>query len=429
MPRSSFVPKFWPTSNDRVIVFDHSISSSCEVLFDNSALKMEVKPQSQEMPSSSRDNQLDRFCRQYLQLLPNLDYPDEEHLRDKVFQEAIYLRLFDESVLEYPPPQRYQLKTLKELTRRIENSIHNWEEQGISDNLMSHLSILLSTPIPSEATAAQQQSYVTYTLSSFHPPSSSSTSPTPQTPTITILESASLLSSSGTTGLRTWEAALHLSNYISLNPHLISNKTILELGCGTGFISILCAKYLSAKHVLATDGSPETLTLMNTSLFLNNLTDVITPITGQIVTNKISTCELTWGHMLPTGEAETFPDFLSSKSLPSSSSLVAGSNQTPLDLILAADVIYSPAVIPSLIVTLEDLFGLYPAAEVLISSTIRNADTYAIFVDMCRKKQWAIERVDFGIAERSEQEGPWYGGLGEGIEILWVRNTNGRSGC
>ncbi|KAG4031839.1 hypothetical protein MFRU_008g01960 [Monilinia fructicola] len=287
---------------------------------------------------------------------------------------------------------------------------------------MSYLSILLSTPVPSEATAAQQQSYVTYTLSSLPPVPSTSASPTPQAPTITILESASLLSGSGTTGLRTWEAALHLSTYISLNPHLVSDKTILELGCGTGFISILCAKYLSAKHVLATDGSPETLILMNTSLFLNNLTDAITPTASQNATNKTSTCELTWGHVLPSGEFETFSEFLSSKSSSSSSTSAAGPNQTPLDLILAADVIYSPDVIPSLIATLEDLFDLYPQVEMLISSTIRNAETYAIFVEMCKKKGWTMERVDFDVAKRNEQEGPWYGGLGEGIEILWVRN-------
>ncbi|KAB8290725.1 hypothetical protein EYC80_008362 [Monilinia laxa] len=383
--------------------------------------------ESQKALSSHRNNQLDRFCRQYLQLLPNLDYPDEEYLQDENFQEGIYSRLFEENVLEYPPPHRYQLKTLKELTRKIENSIHDWEEQGISDNLMSHLSILLSTPIPSEATAAQQQSYVTYTLSSLPPVASTSLSPTPQAPTITILESASLLSGSGTTGLRTWEAALHLSTYISLNPHLVSNKTILELGCGTGFISILCAKYLSAKHVLATDGSPETLTLMNTSLFLNNLTDAIASTASQNTTNKTSTCELTWGHVLPSGEFETFSEFLSSKSPSSSSTSAAGLNQTPLDLILAADVIYSPDVIPSLIATLEDLFDLYPVVEVLISSTIRNAETYAIFVEMCKKKGWTMERVDFVVAKKNEQEGPWYGGLGEGIEILWVRNIEAKT--
>ncbi|ESZ94458.1 hypothetical protein SBOR_5176 [Sclerotinia borealis F-4128] len=374
-----------------------------------------------------RNTQLDRFCRQYLQLLLDLDYPDEEYLQDEVFQKAIYSRLFQENVLAYPPPQRFQLKTLKELTKRIENSIHDWEEQGISDNLMNHLSTLLSTPIHSEATAAQQQSYVTYTLSSLPPLPSTSPSTATQTPTITIHESASLLSGSGTTGRRTWEAALHLSAYISSNPHLISNKRILELGCGTGFISILCAKYLSAKHVLATDGSPEVLSLMNTNLFINSMTDAITATPAQIATNKTSTCELTWGHMLPTGEFETFPEFFSSNdptSIPPSNN--GSTSQTPLDLIIAADVVYSPVIIPSLIATLEDLFELYPAAEVLISSTIRTAETYTMFVSMCAKKGWELEQVGFEVAERSEQTGPWYGGLGEGIEIVWVRNTRER---
>lgn len=90
---------------------------------------MEMKSETQKFPPFSRDNQLDRFCRQYLQLLPDLDYPDEEYLRDKIFQDAIYSRLFEENVLEYPPPHRYQLKTLKELIKRIENSIQDWEEQ------------------------------------------------------------------------------------------------------------------------------------------------------------------------------------------------------------------------------------------------------------------------------------------------------------
>lgn len=117
------------TPSNRVIVSDHSISSSCEVLFNGSTMSIDVESESQKMPTSQRNNQLDRFCRQYLQLLPDLDYPDEEHLRDEDFQEAIYTRLFEEDVLEYPPPQRYRLKTLKELTRRIENSIHDWEKQ------------------------------------------------------------------------------------------------------------------------------------------------------------------------------------------------------------------------------------------------------------------------------------------------------------
>lgn len=73
--------------------------------------------------------QLDRFCRQYLQLQLDLDYPDDAHLRNDAFQQSLYARLFKEDSLKYPAPQRYQLRVLKELTKRIEESIQDWEEQ------------------------------------------------------------------------------------------------------------------------------------------------------------------------------------------------------------------------------------------------------------------------------------------------------------
>jgi predicted nicotinamide N-methyase len=217
-----------------------------------------------------------------------------------------------------------------------------------------------------------------------------------------------------------WDAGLHLSTYLSLHPTLVSHKTILELGCGTGLVSILCAKYLHATHVLATDGSPETLVALNTSLYLNELSSTpSTPSSSQETTNpKISTRELIWGHLLSSGEFDSFSSFLSSKSSNSNSASSAGD----LDLVLAADVLYSPEIIPPFIATLEDLFDLYPAVEVLIASTMRNRATYSIFTEMCERKRWEVERVEgFEILERREQKGPWYGELEEEIEISWVR--------
>ena len=65
---------------------------------------------------------------------------------------------------------------------------------------MDHLSTLLSTSIAPEATAVQQKSYVTYTISSLP------MTPSGDVPTITLLESRNLLTISGVTGFRTWEA-------------------------------------------------------------------------------------------------------------------------------------------------------------------------------------------------------------------------------
>jgi hypothetical protein len=77
--------------------------------------------------------------------------------------------------------------------------------QGISDDLMNYLSSLFSTSMPPEATAAQQKSYVTYTISSL-----SEIYPG-NVPTITLLESRNLLTMSGITGFRTWEAVCQFS--------------------------------------------------------------------------------------------------------------------------------------------------------------------------------------------------------------------------
>jgi hypothetical protein len=73
--------------------------------------------------------QLDRFCRQYLQGQFEINYPDEEHLRNDAIQQCIYFKLFAENAVEYAPPPRYQLRVLKELVKRIENSIQDWEEE------------------------------------------------------------------------------------------------------------------------------------------------------------------------------------------------------------------------------------------------------------------------------------------------------------
>ena len=138
----------------------------------------------------------------------------------------------------------------------------------------------MSRPQVSATTAALQKSYVTYTI-----PITASIAAT-----ITTLEARALLASTGTTGLRTWEAALHLGTYLSTaeGAALVQNKTIIELGAGTGFMSILCAKHLGANYVLATDGSGEVVDDIVSNLYLNGLE-------GKGI---IDTVVLGWGHAL-----------------------------------------------------------------------------------------------------------------------------------
>ncbi|KAK4032129.1 S-adenosylmethionine-dependent methyltransferase-like protein [Parachaetomium inaequale] len=291
------------------------------------------------------DSQISRFCWQNLQVDPTPVFPDAELLRDELAQETIYERVFSDDV-PLRPPRRYQVRILKELIARIESSVQDWDQHGISDNLTLALSNLLSQPLPSETDAAQQRDYVVYHLSLLQAPSAA-----PNLPHINLLESRSLISASGTTGLRTWEAALHLGQYLCADPSLVQNKRVLELGTGTGYLAVLCAKYLGSDHVMASDGSDEVVNHMSDSIFLNGLQG----------SPKVAAMQLKWGHALVGTELE-------------------GALER-LDTVLGADITYDVSVIPALVATLEDLARLFPGVSVLIAATERNRATFESFLD------------------------------------------------
>lgn len=152
---------------------------------------------------------------------------------------------------------------------------------------MNHLSSLISSDLPDEMLAAQQRSYVSF---SCLPPSSNVSEVPDKEPTITLLERRNLISGSSTTGFRTWEAALHLGSYL-LTPAgqaLVRDKNVFELGAGTGFVSMLCAKHLGARHVTATDGDEAVVETLKENLFLNGLDDE----------SKVNASVFRWGRAL-----------------------------------------------------------------------------------------------------------------------------------
>lgn len=71
---------------------------------------------------------VDRFCHQYIQLEPTLDYPKTTLLRESHVQEAIFTKLFADNAIQYGPPPRYKIKILKDLVSKIETSIDDWDE-------------------------------------------------------------------------------------------------------------------------------------------------------------------------------------------------------------------------------------------------------------------------------------------------------------
>ena len=245
---------------------------------------------------------------------------------------------------------------------------------------MSMLGVLLSNPIPSEVDSAQQKSYVSYHQSYLDRTASSGTPASPSR-YVTMLENRSLLSAGGTTGLRTWEAALHLGQYFCENRSGVQGKRLLELGAGTGYLSIVCAKYLGAEHVLATDGSDDVVNNMPDNFFLNDLQG----------SDRIVAAPLNFGWALVGTEEEKW------------------NGARPLDVVLGADITYDKSVIRPLVSTFEELFMLYPHTEIYISATQRNHETFQAFLDECKKYGLVVEEMDFAKpANKASQQGPYY---------------------
>ncbi|KAL1305943.1 hypothetical protein AAFC00_004084 [Neodothiora populina] len=310
------------------------------------------------------------FRRQYLQLLDqqHITWPSAEHLRNANVQEWLFEQCF--TGYAFLPPARYQLRVLKTLVAKVEDAIVDPEEDEISDNLMTALSELMFAPLPDEMKAVQQKSWVTYTLiSSEH---DHATSETP----LRILENRSVISGAGTTGLRTWEAALHLGSYLQTSPEaraLVEGKRVIELGAGTGLLALMCAGVLGAKQVIATDGDEGVVEALKENTACNE------------PRAEVKCAQLWWGHTLKD------------------SWLIEEFAPHPCDLVLGADVTYDKVVIPALVSTIRDLFEAWPKVQVIISATIRNEDTFSAFEHACKYNKFTVTEIDHPLVPMHQQ--------------------------
>ncbi|KAF1847504.1 uncharacterized protein K460DRAFT_279312 [Cucurbitaria berberidis CBS 394.84] len=345
-------------------------------------------------------SQLRILRHQYFQLVEpyQLRWPDSAILKAPDVQSWLFTNLFDADGITSPPPQRYQHRVLKLLISKLEKSIDNPEEdrrclfnhlltwffpceQEISNDLMSAMGTLLTSCVPSEADSAQQKAFVTYSY-----PLHLNNGSTSDERTVTLLEARSVISSSGTTGLRTWEAALLLGSYLASESGrtIIRGKRLFELGAGTGMLSILCAKYLEVAGIVATDGDEAVVDAIKTNMFLNGLD------TDDSSGCQVRTAALKWGWPM---DATTFSEDYGM--------------ETP-DVLFGADVTYDKSVIPRLVSTMWEFFELNSALQVFISATIRNEQTFETFLNACKRNGFGFEQIDCPPVPEHDQVGPFY---------------------
>ncbi|KAF2875301.1 putative methyltransferase-domain-containing protein [Massariosphaeria phaeospora] len=336
---------------------------------------MEIDPGTQ--------SQLATLQRQYFQLVDpsKFKWPNDETIKIPTVQAWLFDNLFDLEKIQSPPPERYQLRVLKVLIARLERSINDPEEDEISDDLMSALSSLWGSNVPSESTSAQQKAFVTYTYPLRH-----NEGLIADDYAVTLLESRSVISASGTTGLRTWEAALLLGAYlVSENGrNLVHGKRLFELGAGTGILSVLCAKHLGVSGIVASDGDEAVVDAIKTNIFLNGLD--LDDSSGTIV----RAAALKWGRPI---DASTFAEDYGM--------------EAP-DILLGADVTYDRFVIPALVSSMREFFDLNSALQVLVCATIRNEQTFEAFCHACKRNGFRLELLDFPPVPEHLQDGPFY---------------------
>ncbi|CAJ2510879.1 Uu.00g065040.m01.CDS01 [Anthostomella pinea] len=336
------------------------------------------------MSNSDIDTQLLLFRRQYLQLFePDfLAWPPPQLLRSSDAQTWLHKNLFDESRNPRLPPARYQLRVLQPLVTRIEKAIHHAGEGELCDDLKARLASLSTHGFPSESLAVQENAYVTFTCLPEHRVSSEENDDAADDPTVTLLEHRSLVQGSKVTGYRTWEAALHLGAYLltEAGARLVAGKSVLELGAGTGFLAVLCAKHLQARHVTTTDGDAGVVHCLRHNLRLNGLDD------GRRVKEAK---RLWWGEELRGMWVEEACEC------------------EGYDVVVGADITYEKGAVMTLALTLQHLFDLRPRLVVIIAGVVRNA-TFQAFRDECVRRDFLVEEVQFGVKPMREQKCLFY---------------------
>ncbi|KAE8165842.1 hypothetical protein BDV40DRAFT_48801 [Aspergillus tamarii] len=219
------------------------------------------------MSQNKEIHSLKKLAAQYSQQLDltHLSLPNTSTIVRPDIQCAIYEHMFNEAAVWPLPPVGYRTRVLKTIIARIEEGITDPEEDELNTNLIETWTNLISLPKPSQIQQAQQLTHIKYTAPA------ATTSQDPQT--VITSESRGLIYSSGTTGFRTWEASLHLGTYLSTPTGAahVTGKRVIELGAGTGFVSMYAAKYLRPQFVLATDREGTLIENMKDSKARNGL--------------------------------------------------------------------------------------------------------------------------------------------------------------
>ncbi|KAM4764904.1 protein-lysine N-methyltransferase EEF2KMT isoform 1-T1 [Cyanocitta cristata] len=317
-----------------------------------------------------------RFQRPFLAARPlrSLPWPElEESLRtapdSALLADILHKTILHPLCVKYPPSAKYRRCFLTELIKKHESTAAE-----PLDELYDALADVLKE---GESTHCYKNYLLVLLLIVNSKPMVCADPPLPSRvlqPTgdcVSLCESTALISG-GTTGLITWEAALHLAQWALENPGVFRGRTVLELGSGIGFTGIAICKACQPRTFIFSDCHPRVLRQLGENIQLNGFIpepggtwSIQTESQGQEVEGencqnpKVIVAELDWGSV-------TEKQLLGLRA----------------DVVIAADVVYDPEIILALIGMLQKLSTSRAdtkAPEVFIAFTIRNPATYQLF--------------------------------------------------
>ncbi|CAG4911450.1 unnamed protein product [Colias eurytheme] len=177
----------------------------------------------------------------------------------------------------------------------------------------------------------------------------------------------------GTTGMKTWEAALILADWIISHKDLFKNKKVLELGSGVGFTGICVAKLCEISSISLTDCHDDVINTINDNIQINfadaNKICGNNSIIYEYDDKRIGVTKLDWN----------FVEDIKSIESP--------------DIVIGADIVYDPSILKPLSNVLKILFEKNKHMEVYIACIIRNEDTLKEFFTVLESQNMSIEKL------------------------------------
>ncbi|KDQ63175.1 hypothetical protein JAAARDRAFT_202673 [Jaapia argillacea MUCL 33604] len=306
-----------------------------------------------------------------------LHYPDDLPW-DEMHHFLLDYILLNSHFKKYPPSSAYQHSFWKWAIAHLESTSsteagHSQDDE-IDARIYEHYTSLLqfSKPQVIGTLAPPQSSFVTHFWSN--------ELGTPANPIdISVLQTTTLRESgafteNGTTGLRTWPASLALAQFLIMHSDIVCDRRVLELGSGAGLLGIVVTTLQQLQR------GKGMITTEDPGLWM---TDVHYEVLRLCRENIALPCNKSHSH--PNTHQE-YLDWASALDLGQSASLTSFLQKVDAQVVLGADVVYDPSIIPALLEVIRLALSAYSEQQqqqqkvAYMALTVRNEATFSLFL-------------------------------------------------